>query len=72
MRATTNSYSGTTLRARLLAAAIALAGSGVMVGANLGIAEYYAANAGAAESRLASDVRMTRQYVQTSRADCPS
>lgn len=72
MSATTDSCIGTTLRVKLLAAAIALGGSGLMVGANLGLAEYYAANANIVESRLASDVRMTRQYVRTGRVDCPS
>jgi hypothetical protein len=53
MKAATAAYPGTHTRIRLIAAVLALAGSGLMVGGNLGIAAYYAANAGNAEPRLA-------------------
>jgi hypothetical protein len=54
MQATNAVYHGSTARSRLFAAGLALAGSSAMLGLNLGIAEYYAVNAGAVKSMTAS------------------
>ena len=54
MNATAATYPGSNVRIKLIASVLALAGSGAMVGGNLGIAAYYAANAGSAQSTLAS------------------
>ena len=54
MKATAARCPGSNVRTRLIATVLALAGSGAMVGGNLGIAAYYAANAGSPQSMLAS------------------
>lgn len=54
MKTAAAAYPGSNVRIRLIAAVLALAGSGVIVGGNLGIAAYYAANTRSAESMLAS------------------
>jgi len=54
MQATSARYHGSTASTRLIAAALALAGSGAVVTGNLSIAAHYAANASIAQSMLAS------------------
>jgi hypothetical protein len=49
----TANYSGSKIGTKLVAAALALAGSAVMVGGNLIIAGSYAANAGASSTMAA-------------------
>lgn len=44
MQATAATYHASTARTRLIAAALALAGSGAMIAGNLSIAAHYAAN----------------------------
>jgi hypothetical protein len=61
MQTRTASYHGSTPRTRLIAAVLALAGAGVVVAGNLSIAAYYAANAGIAQSMLASRDNAPRQ-----------
>jgi len=61
MQATTTTYHGSTAGTRLIAAALALAGSGAVLGGNLSIAAYYAANAGIAQSMLVSRDDTPRQ-----------
>jgi hypothetical protein len=61
MHASPGTYHGVTARTRLIAAALALAGSAAMVGGNLGIARYYAANAGIAQLMTASRGDAPRQ-----------
>jgi hypothetical protein len=54
MQSTTATFLGSEVGTRLIAAVLALAGSGAMVGGNLGIVAHYAATAGSAQSLLAS------------------
>ena len=61
MQATTATYHGSTAGTRLIAAVLALAGSGAVLGGNLSIAAYYAANAGIAQSMLVSRDDTPRQ-----------
>lgn len=57
----TAKYSGSKIGTKLLAAALALAGSAVMVGGNLVIAGSYAANAGVAQTTMAARGGMPHQ-----------
>lgn len=57
----TTTYSGIRIGTKLLAAALAAAGSAVMVGGNLVIAATYAANAGAAPSTMLARGDMPHQ-----------
>ena len=50
----TATYSGSRIRTKLVAAALALAGSAVTVGGNLVIVSTYAANAGVAQTTMAA------------------
>jgi len=68
MQATTSTYLKTKLGTRLFAAALALAGSGTMVGGSLGIAEHYASNAGAGHPLAAMRGRAPGQLARNS---CP-
>jgi hypothetical protein len=69
MQATYATYLGIKAGTRLIAAVLALAGSGAMVGGNLGIAAYYGASAGSAQSMLASRGDTSRHIA---RITCPS
>ncbi len=57
----TATYPGIKIRTKLFAAALAVAGSVVMVGGNLVVAATYAANAGIAPSTLLARGGMPRQ-----------
>ena len=61
MQATTAGYHGSTAGTRLIAAALALAGSGAVVAGNLVIAAHYAANVDTTQSMLASRDNTPRQ-----------
>ncbi len=61
MQATSAAYCGSTGRTRLIAAALALAGSGAVIAGNLSIAAYYAADSGIAQSMLALRDNTPRQ-----------
>jgi hypothetical protein len=54
MQATTATFLASKSGTRLIAAVLALAGSGAMVGGNLGIVAYYAAKAGGTQTMLAA------------------
>ena len=61
MQTTTIAYHASTAGTRLIAAALALAGSGAMIAGNLSIAAYYAANFDTGQSLLASRDHAPRQ-----------
>ena len=61
MQATVAGYHASTARTRLIATALALAGSGTMVAGNLSIAAHYAASSDATQLKLASRDNMPRQ-----------
>jgi hypothetical protein len=69
MQATTAAYLGSKAGTKLIAAVLALAGSGAIVGGNLGIAGHYAANAGSARSMMSSRGDMPRQIAGNKCAD---
>jgi len=61
MQATTAGYHGSTAGTKLIAAALALAGSGAVIAGNLSIAAHYAANVDTTQSMLASRDNTHRQ-----------
>ena len=64
MQATNATYLGNKAGIRLIAAVLALAGSGAMVGGNLGVAAYSAANAASAQSMLAARADTSRHIAR--------
>ena len=64
MQAINATYRGNGAGTRLVAAVLALAGSGAMVGGNLGIAAYYAANAASVQSMLAAHADASRHIAR--------
>ena len=69
MQATSSSYLGRKFGTQLLAAALALAGSGTMMGGSLSIAEHYAANAGAGNTVVAAPTVTLRKLARNSCAN---
>ena len=64
MQATYAMYRGNSAGTRLVAAVLALAGAGAIVGGNLGIAAYYAANAAGVQSMLAAHADTSRHIAR--------
>lgn len=69
MQATSSTYLRRKFGTRMVAAVLALAGSGTMVGGSLGIAEHYAANAGAGNTVAAAPSYALRKLVRNSCAN---
>jgi len=72
MQTTPSTYLRRKFGTHLVAAALALAGSGMMVGGNLGIAEHYAAHAGTEHATVAARAAAPRQIAGNSCAKSES
>lgn len=69
MQATSSTYLRRKFGTQLFAAALALAGSGTMVGGSLAIAEHYAENAGVGHSEFAARTDTLRKIARNSCAN---